>query len=188
MLQWIPKQIKNFYNSNYCHNEIGAGWICDDKEKIPILIGGMTFSDMRGFIGSQTKSFSTELSERDELFTYFAKRAENNYDENEARVKYDEFLNCSVASVIKDNAIINEKEIQIIKGLQESNNGMIPYISALNVVSITIDGKNICDGLELADRLEYKDAVERLIDLGYIKKSGMFISLTGKGARIDTNI
>lgn len=178
---------KNFYNSDYCHNEIGAGWICDDKEKVPILIGDMAFSDMRGFISSQTKSFSTKSSERDELFTFFAKRTENNYDKNVAKAKYDEFLNCSVKSIINNDITISDKETQIIKGLQNSSNGMIPYLTALNVVTITINGKNICEGLNLADRLEYKEAVENLEKLGYIKKGNMFISLTGKGARLNTN-
>lgn len=177
---------KNFYDSAYCNNEIGAGWICDDKEIVPILIGNMTFGDMRGFIGSQTKSFSTKSSERDELFTFFSKRTENKYDIYKAKDKYDDFLNCSVG-IIQENVVLNYKETQIIKGLQESNNGMIPYITALNAVTITINGKNICDGLDLADRLEYKEAVENLIKLGYIKKMNLFISLTGKGARLNIN-
>ena len=175
---------ENFYNSYYCVCEEGAAWISVNKEIVPILLGNLNFGDMKGFIDSSTKSFSPKYSETEELYTYFAKRSCVDFDEKEAKEKYTEFVETSsLTSIIKTNKL-GDKDRQILKGLQDSNNGMLPYISALNVVTITIDGKNICEGLDLADRLEYKDSVEKLVELGYIKKSGMFISLTGKGARI----
>lgn len=175
---------ENFYKSDYCHNEIGAGWISDDKIKIPILIG-LQFSDMRGFIGSQTKAFSVTSSEEDELYSYFANKIKTDHNNTLAKQKYYEFLHYSNPQKMSASPIVNDKEAEILNGLKKSNNGMIPYFSALNVVSITIDGKNICDGLDLTERLEYKDAVEHLFELGYAKKSGMFISLTGKGAKLE---
>ena len=175
---------ENFYNSYYCVCEEEAAWISVNKEIVPILLGNLNFGDMKGFIDSSTKSFSPKYSESEELYTYFAKRSCVDFDEKEAKEKYTEFVETSsLTSIIKTNEL-GDKDRQILKGLQDSNNGVLPYITALNVVTITIDGKNICEGLDLADRLEYKDSVEKLVELGYIKKSGMFISLTGKGARI----
>ena len=43
---------KNFYQSAFCLNEMGATWY-SGKKLIPILLGGLKFEDMKGFINSQ---------------------------------------------------------------------------------------------------------------------------------------
>ena len=53
---------ENFYNSCYCVCEEGAAWISQDKEIVPVLLGDLTFGDMKGFIDSSTKSFSPKHS------------------------------------------------------------------------------------------------------------------------------
>lgn len=42
---------RNFYRSEFCLNEMGAVWI-SDKPFIPILLDGLTYDDMKGFIDS----------------------------------------------------------------------------------------------------------------------------------------
>ena len=42
---------KNFYQSEYCLNEMGAVWYAN-KKFIPVILGGLTFNDMKGFIDS----------------------------------------------------------------------------------------------------------------------------------------
>lgn len=96
------------------------------------------------------------------------------FDESAARQKYESFLKCPINNSSLGNIQLNEKELIIINGLKKSSNGMIPYITALNTVTLSIDGKNICEGLPLTDRLEFKNAVEHLIELGYAKKAICF--------------
>lgn len=52
----------NFYHSPYCLNEMGAVWI-KDKECIPILIGGLTYENMEGFIDKRHIAFELKSNE-----------------------------------------------------------------------------------------------------------------------------
>lgn len=49
----------NFYASEYCLNEMGAAWYAE-KKIIPILLGGLAPSDMRGFVDSHFIAFTPE--------------------------------------------------------------------------------------------------------------------------------
>ena len=97
---------ENFYKSYYCVCEEGAAWISKDKEIVPVLLGDLNFENMKGFIDSSTKSFSPKYSETEELYTYFAKRSKNDYDEIDAKNKYYDFLHTSVG-IIDDLSLIH---------------------------------------------------------------------------------
>lgn len=177
---------ENFYKSYYCVCEEGAAWISKDKEIVPVLLGNLTFGDMKGFINSSTKSFSPKHSETEELFSYFAKRtcAKQDIDIINAKEKYYDFLKCSVNHQ-DSRGTLNKKEIEILDGLRKTPSGITAYLDALNAISLTLNGKNVCENLDLPERLEYREAVERLVELGLIKKKGMLISITAKGAKYD---
>lgn len=63
---------KNFYRSEYCLNEMGAVWF-SDKKCIPILLGNLTFSDMRGFLDSHYIAFMPKHEESYKLFVELQK-------------------------------------------------------------------------------------------------------------------
>lgn len=177
---------ENFYKSYYCVCEEGAAWISKDKEIVPVLLGDLTFSDMKGFIDSSTKSFSPKQSETEELFSYFAKRtcAKQDIDIINAKKKYYDFIECSVNHQDSRNTL-TKKENEILEGLRKIPSGLTTYFDTLNTISLTLNGKNVCENLDLPDRLEYREAVEHLVELGLIKKKSMFISITAKGTKYD---
>lgn len=58
---------KNFLESNYCLNELGAGWVLSDsrtqrKDLFPIKLPDISFDDIKGFIGGGDKC--TECNEK----------------------------------------------------------------------------------------------------------------------------
>jgi len=68
----------NFLNSNYCLNELGAGWILSDKRTqnknlFHIKLPDISFDDIKGFIGSDKctecndKSITTFVEEFEEV-------------------------------------------------------------------------------------------------------------------------
>ena len=65
---------KNFYNSEYCLNEMGAVWY-DNKKFIPVILGGLTFNDMKGFIDSHYIALRPETTESYKLFIASLKKA-----------------------------------------------------------------------------------------------------------------
>ena len=65
----------NFYKSEFCLNEMGAVWY-SNKEFIPILLGGLTFDDMKGFIDSHYIAFKPNKNESYKLLTYLSKYIE----------------------------------------------------------------------------------------------------------------
>lgn len=59
----------NFYKSEFCLNEMGAVWY-SNKKFIPILLNGLTFNDMKGFIDSHYIAFKPNKEETFKLLTY----------------------------------------------------------------------------------------------------------------------
>ena len=59
---------KNFYNSAACLNEMGAAWILE-KEIMPILLGNLKPSDMRGFIDSHYIAITPKSGEEYKLLS-----------------------------------------------------------------------------------------------------------------------
>lgn len=53
---------RNFYKSAACLNEMGACWITR-KEILPILLDGLTFKDMKGFIDSHYIAYTPNISD-----------------------------------------------------------------------------------------------------------------------------
>ncbi len=179
---------ENFYNSYYCVCEEGAAWISSDKEIVPVLLGDLTFSDMKGFIDSSTKSFSPKHSETEELFSFFAKRTNNYFNQIDAKKKYYDFLETAVGAFdVKEKATLNEKEIEILKEIGESSNAYAIYSDLMNIIQINCNNKKLCEGLDTIEKLEYKSAMEHLMELGLVERRGRkhalnFIYLTAKGA------
>lgn len=179
---------KNFYKSYYCVCEEGAAWISQDKEVVPILLGDLNFTDMKGFVDSSTKSFSPKHSETEELFSYFSKRTNDDFNQINAKKKYYDFLETAVGlSSIKEKTILNEKEIEILKEISKSPNVYAIYSDLMNVIQINCNNKNLCEGLDTLGKLEYKSAMEHLLELGLVERHGKkhamnLIYLTSKGA------
>lgn len=171
----------NFYDSPYCLNEMGAAWICDDKEIVPILLGDLTFSDMKGFIGSQTKSFSPKHSEQEELYTFFSKRTSFDFNKTLAKKRYNEFLKCSIQDIKLNDELdisdLDDKAIEILSEINSSKNMYAIYSNILNVVQINCNNKNLCLTANAVEKIQYKEAMEKLLQLGYVecrKKRNLF--------------
>lgn len=58
---------KNFYNSEYCLNEMGAVWY-SDKKFIPVMLGNLNFNDMKGFLDSHYIALRPKQKETYKLF------------------------------------------------------------------------------------------------------------------------
>ena len=52
---------RSFYKSEYCLNEMGAVW-CNNKRFIPILLDGLSYADMKGFIDGHYIAFQPDIS------------------------------------------------------------------------------------------------------------------------------
>lgn len=176
----------NFYESSYCLNEMGAAWISDEKEIVPVLLGDLSFSDMKGFIDSRTKTFSPKYSEPQELFSFFSKRAPKKFDDNIAKEKYDEFLAASISNVklLKDDISIKSQEILL--EIKNSKEKYAIYSNVFNIVQIQCNHRDLCANATTEEKIEYKEAVEQLIALGYVESKSKrnmfkFIYITKKG-------
>ena len=62
----------NFYASPNCLNEMGAAWI-QNKQIIPILLDGLKYSDMKGFIDNRHIAFDPKEHDPEELLSYLKK-------------------------------------------------------------------------------------------------------------------
>lgn len=60
---------KNFYRSPYCLNEMGAVWAYD-KPFIPILLDGLKYSDMKGFIDGNYIAIQPKATEMYKIFSF----------------------------------------------------------------------------------------------------------------------
>lgn len=183
---------ENFYNSYYCVCEEGAAWISVNKEIVPVLLGNLNFGDMKGFIDSSTKSFSPKYSETEELYSYFAKRTNWDFDNIEAKNKYYDFLHTSVGLIKNDLVSLNDKEIEILTEISKSSNAYAIYSDLMNVIQVNCNDKKLCEGLDTLEKLEYKSAMEHLLELGLVERRGKkhlmnFIYLTSEGAKIINN-
>lgn len=185
---------ENFYKSYYCVCEEGAAWISLDKEIVPVLLGDLTFSDMKGFIDSSTKAFSPKHSEAEELFTYFSKRAKDDFSRIEAKKKYYDFLEAAVGVTNDiDETKLNDKEVEILREISKSSNAYAFYSDFMNAIQINCDNKHLCDGLSALEKLEYKSAMDHLLELGLVERRGRkhmlnLIYLTGKGVDFLNNL
>ena len=176
----------NFYESSYCLNEMGAAWISEEKEIVPILLGDLSFSDMKGFIDSRTKTFSPKFSEPEELFSFFSKRAPRIYDDNIAKEKYNEFLTTSISNVKLLDADISIKSQEILFEIKNSKEKYAIYSNVFNIVQIQCNHRDLCANATAEEKIEYKDAMEQLIALGYVESKNKrnmfkFIYITKKG-------
>lgn len=176
----------NFYESPYCLNEMGAAWISDEKEIVPILLGNLSFSDMKGFIDSRTKTFSPQYSEPQELFSFFSKRAPKKYDDNIAKEKYNEFLTASISNVKLLDANISKKSQEILFEIKNSTEKYAIYSNVFNIVQIQCNHHDLCANATSEEKIEYKEAMEQLIYLGYVESKSKrnmlkFIYITKKG-------
>lgn len=63
---------KSFYQSEYCLNEMGAVWY-SNKRFIPVLLGDLTLSDMKGFIDSHYIALKPKQKETYKLFVELKK-------------------------------------------------------------------------------------------------------------------
>lgn len=176
----------NFYESPYCLNEMGAAWISDDKEIVPILLGELSFNDMKGFIDSRTKTFSPKYSEAQELFSFFSKRSPQKFDDKNAKEKYNEFLTASISNAKLLESNISIKSQEILFEIKNSKEKYAIYSNVFNIVQIQCNNRDICANATSEEKIEYKEAVEQLIDLGYVeskssRKMLKFIYITKKG-------
>lgn len=57
----------NFYQSEFCLNEMGAVWI-SDKKFIPLLLGGLSYSEMKGFIDYHYIALTPDKSQSFKLY------------------------------------------------------------------------------------------------------------------------
>lgn len=182
----------NYYKSYYCVCEEGAAWISTNKEIVPVLLGDLSFGDMKGFIDSSTKSFSPKHSETEELYTYFSHRSYGDYNELDAKKQYYDFLHTSVGIINDLSMELNDKEEEILLEISQSPNAYAIYSDLMNVIQINCNNKKLCDGLDTIEKLEYKSAMEHLLDLGLVERKKKrhilnFIYLTSKGAHYVEN-
>ena len=159
---------KSFYLSPFCLNEMGAAWISEGKEVVPILLGDLSFSDMKGFLGSQTKTFSPKYSERDELYSYFVRRNNNSFNKTVAKRKYDEFLTESIQGITIDDELSEEAK-EILLEMCKDTSGYAIYSDLMNVIQINCNSKKLCDGKTKDEQIRYKEAMEFLISHGYVE-------------------
>ena len=178
---------ENFYNSPFCLNEMGAAWISEDKEIVPILLGDLSYSDMKGFLGSQTKTFSPKHSEANELYSYFIRRTTGDINKAIAKRRYNDFLRESINEKLFFDDMTDEAK-EILKELSEDSTGYAIYSDLLNVVQINCNGKKLCEGKTTTEKLKYKEAMEYLISNGYVERKKQrkllnFIYLKTKGVQ-----
>ena len=165
---------------------------CQHEEKLPVLLGDLSFGDMKGFIDSSTKSFSPKHSETEELYTYFSHRSYGDYNELDAKKQYYDFLHTSVGIINDLSMELNDKEEEILLEISQSPNAYAIYSDLMNVIQINCNNKKLCDGLDTIEKLEYKSAMEHLLDLGLVERKKKrhilnFIYLTSKGAHYVEN-
>lgn len=80
----------NFYRSEYCLNEIGAVWI-SDKKFIPLLLGGLNYSDMKGFIDSHYIALTPDKTQAYKLYHELKKYVSTETSKMNERT-FDKFL------------------------------------------------------------------------------------------------
>ena len=127
---------RNFYKSAACLNEMGACWI-NDKNILPILLDGLTFADMKGFIDSHYIAYEpnrddayklksalkpfigTTLKDKDakEIFESFIKEA-NEMAKN-MLIQGEEYIEYSQIEKMILNGKFTEDELLLINYIYE---------------------------------------------------------------------
>ena len=81
----------NFYKSEFCLNEMGAVWY-SNKKIIPILLNGLTFNDMKGFIDSHYIAIKPNEDETFKLLTYLSDYIEKPNIEKGVKEIFNDFI------------------------------------------------------------------------------------------------
>lgn len=82
---------KNFYQSEYCLNEMGAVWY-SNKKFIPVLLGELTFNDMKGFLDSHYIALRPKHKETYKLFVELKKYIDVFNDLQSPETIFNEFI------------------------------------------------------------------------------------------------
>lgn len=135
---------KNFLDSNYCLNELGAGWILSDsrtqsKKLFHIKLSDISFDEIKGFIGSGDKctecnerSITTFVEEIEEVLNLPSKKATEYRNLVDNFVKDIKAISEASKPAQKEQQLehlkaqlnnINEAERKIIKAIYTSSTG-----------------------------------------------------------------
>lgn len=160
----------NFLNSNYCLNEIGAGWILSDKRTLNknlfhIKLPDISFDDIKGFIGGSDKctecnekSITTFVEEFEEVLGLPSKKATAYRNLVDNFIKDTQSFIDSAKQATKLNKLeqekqqleqlknrlrnINEAERKIIKAIYTSSSGDF-ILDPTSATVAALEGKNI---------------------------------------------
>lgn len=108
---------KNFYNSPYCLNEMGAVWI-QGKEILPILLDGLDYEDMQGFVDGHHIAFKPEVGKSFQLFSFLHKYSTGDNIEFDIEAVFSEFIK-SANDMAKKTEKLSVKAVLDISNLEK---------------------------------------------------------------------
>ena len=164
---------KNFYKSEYCLNEMGAAWF-SDKKCIPILLGGLQISDMKGFIDSHYIAMWPNESDVKKLSSILIDYCEIINDLQTYENIFKDFIDEANRIATINNQ--HPEEITEAYSNIEKNNIQNKFtdeeILLLNFFIINHSSifRNVfCNGKKTSDMLEFEKYFEQFDDFNYEK-------------------
>ncbi len=184
---------KNFYRSPYCMNEMGAAWAFN-KSFIPILLDGLTYNDMQGFIDSHYIAIKPCKSEMYKVFSFLKQKfnsAQRDVDVEEIFEKFisaastyatktekefvEPFINTSkVEKMIMKNRF-TENEILLLNFFREKQKNKLNFNYIYDYGKKTQDKSK--DLLEIENYaslygdFDYNSAIDMLVQSNFAKRN-----------------
>ena len=159
----------NFYESEFCLNEMGAVW-CSNKKFIPILLNNLTYNDMKGFIDSHYIAFKPNANEAYKLLTYLKEYIEKPNLEKGVKEIFEDFITVANQMAKKTSEFVVNEEISDFEKMILNNKFTDEEILFLNYfVEKRINQLNDSSSFNYATQ-EYDESEELLKIKEYAKK------------------
>lgn len=184
---------KNFYRSPFCMNEMGVAWAFD-KPFIPILLDGLEYKDMQGFIDNHYIAIQPNKNEMYKVFSYLKDHFNSVQKDIDVEEVFDNFISTASTYVtraekeyIEPFSTESETEIMIMKNRFTENEILLLNFfrerqnNQLNDTSKYNYEKNMYEKSEGLVEIEeyaslygdfnYNDAVDLLVQSGLAKRN-----------------
>ena len=139
----------SFYRSEYCLNEMGAVWIRDQR-CIPVLLGGLTHGDMKGFIDSRHIAVKPDSRNSHKIYNelkQFSKRGDLDADTvKEIFIKFNREANKMAKATEKELSPLSDTEKDLINN-RFTVNEMLLLSYFLEAQSRVIKDGTYCDDM-----------------------------------------
>lgn len=194
---------RSFYKSAACLNEMGACWMMG-KEILPILLDGLTYQDMKGFIDSHYIAYTPNISESFKLKSVLRPFINKELKDKDAEEVFKTFIKEANEMASKNRTLVTEEESElspiekmILSGrFTDGELLLINYIYEKQIDHIEDYAEydfNIGNNVDTQDNIQLKQYADQFVNFNInkaknsLERSGIIESVYVRGADYQPN-